>query len=111
MVKFYFSKPGRVLSSTKTSPHVLLNEGQSGDQCLKCNRDLKLSTRLLIQVHDHYYIITFDFFTKGEKGSRGDKGSQGEKGSQGQEGLPGKCDTKVIIALEDFPVFILCYPS
>ena len=48
--------------------------------------------------------ITFDFSTKGEKGSRGDKGSQGEKGSQGQKGIPGTCDKKVIIIkhLPDF---------
>ena len=42
-------------------------------------------------------IITFDFSTKGEKGSRGDKGSQGENGSQGQKGMLGTCDTKVIV--------------
>ena len=42
-------------------------------------------------------IITFDFSTKGEKGSRGDKGSQGENGSQGQKGMQGTCDTKVIV--------------
>ena len=48
--------------------------------------------------------ITFDFSTKGEKGSRGDKGSQGEKGSQGQKGIQGTCDTKVIVIkhLPDF---------
>ena len=48
--------------------------------------------------------ITFDFSTKGEKGSRGDKGSQGEKGSQGRKGMQGTCDTKVI-ALKHFPDF------
>ena len=48
--------------------------------------------------------ITFDFSTKGEKGSRGDKGSQGEKGSQGQKGIPGTCDTKVIVR-KHFPDF------
>ena len=48
--------------------------------------------------------ITFDFSTKGEKGSRGDKGSQGEKGSQGQKGMSGTCDTKVII-IKHFPDF------
>ena len=48
--------------------------------------------------------ITFDFSTKGEKGSRGDKGSQGEKGPQGQKGIPGTCDTKVIIK-KHFPDF------
>ena len=48
--------------------------------------------------------ITFDFSTKGEKGSRGDKGSQGEKGSQGQKGIQGTCDTKVII-IKHFPDF------
>ena len=48
--------------------------------------------------------ITFDFSTKGEKGSRGDKGSQGEKGSQGQKGIQGTCDTKVIV-IKHFPDF------
>ena len=49
-------------------------------------------------------IISFDFFTKGEKGSRGGKGSQGEKGSQGQKGMPGTCDTKVNVS-KHFPDF------
>ena len=48
--------------------------------------------------------ITFDFSTKGEKGSRGDKGSQGQKGSQGRKGMQGTCDIKVI-ALKHFPDF------
>ena len=51
--------------------------------------------------------ISFDFSTKGEKGSRGDKGSQGEKGSQGQKGIQGTCDTKVII-IKHFQIFNLC---
>ena len=48
--------------------------------------------------------ITFDFSTKGEKGSRGDKGSQGEKGPQGKKGIPGTCDTKVLV-IKHFPDF------
>ena len=50
-------------------------------------------------------IITFDFSTKGEKGSRGDKGSQGKKGSQGQKGQQGTCDTKVIVLKHFFADF------
>ena len=54
-------------------------------------------------------IITFDFSTKGEKGSRGngDKGSQGENGSQGQKGMQGTCDTKVIVLKQFFFRFSL----
>ena len=52
-------------------------------------------------------IITFDFSTKGEKGSRGDKGSQGEKGSQGQKGMQGTYDTKVIVLKHFFLIIIL----
>ena len=50
-------------------------------------------------------MITFDFSTKGEKGSRGDKGSQGEKGSQGQKGMQRTCDTKVIVLKHFFSDF------
>ena len=52
-------------------------------------------------------IISFDFSTKGEKGSRGDKGSQGEKGSQGRKGMQGTCDTKVIVLKHFFFRFSL----
>ena len=67
-------------------------------------RDVKLSSSQNINICSSL-IITFDFFTKGEKGSRGDKGSQGEKGSQGQKGISGTCDIKVRTALKHFPDF------
>ena len=51
-------------------------------------------------------IITFDFSTKGKKGSRGDKGSQGENGSQGQKGMLGTRDTKVIVLKHFFSLSI-----